>query len=615
VISQSLRIAPIIALVLALPSAVRAQEEAPGPVAGLEQSSCVICHSNPDWFGEEHVKEIVTNFAGGVHAAVDLGCTDCHGGNPDPALGQSIDEAMDPEFQPNPFIGVPTAQEVPSFCGRCHSDPSYMRRFQPDPRVDQRQEYLTSQHGQALFLRGDTKVATCISCHGIHGILAPSDPRSPVHPTNVANTCRHCHGDADYMAGYTTPDGRPLPVDQYAKWTRSVHAAAMYDKEDLTAPTCNDCHGNHGAAPPGIDSIAYVCGQCHGREAGLFRDSGKRAGFQNHEEYIEGMGPGACANCHEADSPQGKLENFVQFSECSTCHGNHAVVRPSVAMLAPLPEIPCAFCHEGGGPLDVEADGDLPEEPQKIRQHYEQTRDGLLARAREKGLEGVDLFDWMVNQALLIEPHQRGNRPAAEEAAEAEGDGGESTSPAIHAGLTLPDTLRPEFRRLFEKFRIGQTYYTYEDPATGETVKASVRRCGDCHAEEPTLAPEAVGWDTSQTYLTAMRDLTSMTARAERIMLSAKRGGVLTEEASLAIDHAVDAQIQLEVLVHTFDASEDSQFITQRKEGMDQATTALGIAQKALDELQYRRKGLAVSLIVILLVLLGLGLKIRDMSS
>lgn len=610
-------IIPIIALFLAFPTAVRAQDDAASPTVGLEQSSCVVCHSNPDWFGEEHVKEIVTNFAGGVHAAVDLGCTDCHGGNPDPALGQSIDEAMDPEFQPNPFIGVPTPQEVPSFCGRCHSDPSYMRRYQPDPRVDQRQEYLTSQHGRALFLRGDTKVATCIDCHGIHGILAPTDPQSPVHPTNVAQTCRRCHGEAEYMAGYTTEDGRPLPVDQYARWTRSVHAAAMYEKEDLTAPTCNDCHGNHGAAPPGIDSIAYVCGQCHGREAGLFRDSSKRTGFQGHEEYIEGLGPGACANCHEPDSPQGELEHFVRFSECNTCHGNHAVVRPSVAMLAPLPEIPCAFCHEPGGALATEGDGEMPEEPQRIRRHYEEVRDGLLAQAADQGLEGDGLFDWMVDQALSIEPHQLGRARATEEAEaveEAEGNGGEPTSPAIHAGLTLPDTLRPEFRRLFEKFRIGQTYYTYEDPATGETVKASVRRCENCHAQEPTLADEAVGWNTSQTFLTSMRDLTSMTARAERIMLSAKRGGVLTEEASLAIDRAVDAQIQLEVLVHTFDASEDSQFVTQRKEGMDQARTALEKAQEALDELQFRRKGLAVSLVVILLVLLGLGLKIREMS-
>lgn len=614
-IRQSLRIVPIIALILALPTSVRGQDDATEQVAGLEQSSCVICHSNPDWFGEEHIEGIVATFAGGVHAAVDLGCTDCHGGNPDPALGQSIDDAMDPEFQPNPFIGVPTAQEVPAFCGRCHSDPSFMRRYQPDPRVDQRQEYLTSQHGRALFLEGDTKVATCIDCHGIHGILAPSDPQSPVHPTNVASTCRKCHGDAEYMAGYTTPDGRPLPVDQYAKWTRSVHAAAMYDKEDLTAPTCNDCHGNHGASPPGIDSIAFVCGQCHGREAGLFRDSGKRIGFQNHGDYIDGMGPGACANCHEADSPQGQLEHFVQFSECSTCHGNHAVVRPSVAMLAPLPEIPCAFCHEADGPLAVEVSGEVPEEPQQIRRHYEETRDALLAEAADQSLEGVDLFDWMVDQALTIEPHQIGTRPTVEEAAEPAAENEAATSPVVHAGPVLPDTLRPEFRRLFEKFRIGKTYYTYEDPVTGETVKASVRRCGDCHAQEPTLTPDAVGWDASETFLTSMRDLTSMTARAERIMLSAKRGGVLTEEASLAIDRAVDAQIQLEVLVHTFDASEESQFATQTQEGMDQAMTALDLAEEALSELQYRRKGLAVSLVVILLVLLGLGLKIRDMSS
>ena len=44
-----------------------------------------------------------------------------------------------------------------------------------------------------------------------------------------------------------------------------MHHTAMVDRNDLSAPTCNDCHGNHGAAPPGVDAIANVCGTCHTR--------------------------------------------------------------------------------------------------------------------------------------------------------------------------------------------------------------------------------------------------------------------------------------------------------------------------------------------------------------
>jgi hypothetical protein len=112
--------------------------------------------------------------------------------------------------------------------------------------------------------------------------------------------------------------------------------------------------------------------------------------------------------------------------------------------------------------------------------------------------------------------------------------------------------------------------------------------------------------------LEAMRELTATTAGAERITLSARRGGVLVQDASLAVDRAVEAQIQQEVLVHTFDASESSAFAEAHEEGMEQARSALDLARAALGELAYRRRGLALTLGLILLVLVGLALKIRQ---
>ena len=588
---------------LALSCPVAAQQ-APAPQADASEAraatSCLACHGSTDWFDAEAVERIVTGFRGGAHAAADLSCHDCHGGNPDPELAEDPDAAMDAAFEPNPYRGAPERGAIPGFCGSCHSDPRFMRRYQPDPRVDQEREYWTSHHGQALQA-GDDRVATCIDCHGTHGILGPSAPGSPVHATRVAETCRRCHGDPETMAGYTTEDGRPLPVDQYALWTRSVHAAAMFEKEDLTAPTCNDCHGNHGATPPGLDSIAFVCGQCHGREAELFRARAKRAGFQTHSEYVAGLGPEACAECHEAPEPQAELVGVHTFSECATCHGNHAVVRPTLAMLAPLPAIPCAFCHEGEGPLALDV-AELPEgtvlpaEPGAVQRHYAEVRDGLLDAARGQGLEGDALFDWMVDRALEVPAH---NLPAAER----------------EAGVEAEATLRPEFERLFQKFRIGKTYFTYRDPATDQEVRAPIRRCSDCHAEEPLLGGEGVGHATGVTFLESMRELTALTARAERITLAAQRGGVLVEDAALAVDRAVDAQIQQEVLVHTFSAGEGSEFMAKHREGIEQAREALAAAQAALDELRYRRRGLFVTLALILLLLVGLALKIRQLGA
>ena len=147
-----------------------------------------------------------------------------------------------------------------------------MKKFNPALRVDQEKEYATSVHGQ-LLKTGNTKVATCISCHGVHGIRAVNDALSSVYPLNVAETCAKCHGDAAHMAEFK------IPTDQYANYKRSVHAKALYERQDLAAPTCNDCHGNHGAAPPGIASVANVCGQCHARQGELFQASPAQSGI------------------------------------------------------------------------------------------------------------------------------------------------------------------------------------------------------------------------------------------------------------------------------------------------------------------------------------------------
>ncbi|HSL83193.1 MAG TPA: hypothetical protein VLF66_10470, partial [Thermoanaerobaculia bacterium] len=283
---------------------------------------------------------------------------------------------------------------------------------------------------------------------------------------------------------------------------------------------------------------------------------------------------------------------------------------------------------EGSGPLAPEgalAVEELPEgtmvppEPGAVQRHYEEARDALLAAARAQGLEAEELFDWMVDRALEVEYH---NRPGALEGAgvgavaargsEVERHGAAPDPEAWPAGR--PSTLRPEFERLFQKFRIGKTSFTYLDPVTGEPVKGRVLRCNDCHAPEPLLAAEPAGYETGAKMLESMRELTALTARAERITLAAQRGGVLVEEAALAVDRAVDAQIQQEVLVHTFSAAEGSAFMEAHREGVGQARVALERAQEALEELAYRRRGLAVYLGLVVLVLVGLALKIRQVG-
>jgi hypothetical protein len=555
-----------------------------GPVGATDDTSCVACHGDTDLFDGDQL-EIVELWRDGVHAEAELGCHDCHGGNSDPALAEDSEAAMDPGYRENPYVGVPDRTAIPSFCGRCHSDPNFMKRFSPGARVDQESEYWTSHHGRALR-EGDTRVATCVDCHGAHSILRAGDTRSPVYPKLVADTCGRCHSDPELMAGSQLPDGRPVPVDQEARWRRSVHAQTMYGRDDLSAPTCNDCHGNHGATPPGLESIAFVCGQCHGREAGLFRASAKQDGLLDHNELLGDAGDEACAACHEAPEPASSVSGVHAFTECSTCHGNHAVIRPSVALLEPLPVTPCAFCHEPLGPL-----AEVVQEPERRQRSYQQVLESILLETT--GLEGEALYNELVGRALELEHHTVPGGAA-------DGSG---------------RALRPEVDRLFTKFRIGTTTFYYTDPITGQEVEERVVRCGDCHAAEPFLADDPQGLTTSRELLERMRELTALTARAERIALTARRGGVEARDALSHIDQAVDAQIGLEVLVHGFSPAEGSEFATKQAEGLEHARAALLAGQEGLDQLRFRRIGLAISLVFIVLVLIGIAMKIRQLGS
>ena len=263
--------------------------------------TCVACHSALP----EPLNLPVDGMKHDVHGEKGLSCADCHGGD---ATLMDV-TSMAPE---KGFRGKPKHEDIPAFCGRCHADGAYMRRFNPRLATDQLPQYWTSVHGQRLK-QGDRKVATCVSCHGVHGILPADRAQSRVFAANVPDTCGHCHSNAEYMAEYK------IPTDQEAKYKRSVHAEMLLVKRDLSAPACNDCHGNHGAFPPGVGSIAEVCGQCHANNAVFFVRSPHKAAFD-----------------------KGGLP------ECATCHSNHEIHRASDDMLGGQPGTVCQRCHQAG---------------------------------------------------------------------------------------------------------------------------------------------------------------------------------------------------------------------------------------------------------------------------
>lgn len=266
---------------------------------------CSRCHSNAS-FISKYDKSLSTNqielLKNSVHGKLSLNgtdrivqCTTCHN-----AHGiVSVKNPKSPVYPTN----------IPQTCNKCHGDAKYMRSYNPEIAVDQLQKYRTSEHG-ILNAKGDPNPAQCVSCHGSHNILSTKDVQSSVYPTNIPKTCSNCHSNKVYMKRYG------IPTDQYDKYVQSAHGKALFEKNDLSAPVCNSCHGNHGAMPPGLTSISKVCGTCHVLNAELFSESPHKKAFDEHK-----------------------------YPECETCHGHHDILPAQDKLLGVNSGAVCIKCH------------------------------------------------------------------------------------------------------------------------------------------------------------------------------------------------------------------------------------------------------------------------------
>lgn len=236
------------------------------------------------------------DFAGSTHAQAGLTCADCHGGDP-----RAVDESA---HLTDNFKRPDNKRAIAEMCASCHSDVRAMNPY--GLPADQLERYKTSKHGERLFHHQDEQVATCTDCHGTHDIHKAGSPQARTHPLNVVQTCGRCHSDAGLMAQYK------LPADAVEQYKSSYHAHLLYEKGDLSAPTCVTCHGAHGATPPGTREVGQVCGKCHGRQRELFEQS-----------------------------PHAAAASAGAFSECVSCHGHHAIGRATVELF----QTSCVQCH------------------------------------------------------------------------------------------------------------------------------------------------------------------------------------------------------------------------------------------------------------------------------
>jgi hypothetical protein len=110
-----------------------------------------------------------------------------------------------------------------------------------------------------------------------------------------------------------------IPTNQFAEYSKSIHGVKLIEENQLGAPNCADCHGVHGATPPGVKEIPLVCGTCHSQT----------------EKYFDEGRHGAA---------------MIKYGEpqCTSCHGNHAIEKSSDRMFSGRNGL-CGKCHDAGG--------------------------------------------------------------------------------------------------------------------------------------------------------------------------------------------------------------------------------------------------------------------------
>ncbi len=333
--------APAVRSPASAPAPARSPAPVPAAPAPAQPDNCVECHRNLGG----RLAAPALRIADDIHVKRGFTCAACHGG--DPSLAGM--EAMDPK---KGFVGKPKPAQLPALCGSCHSQPEIMRKFNPSIRTDEVARFLTSVHGQRL-LKGDPRVATCTSCHGVHPVLAVSDSKSPVFRSNVPATCARCHADAAYMKPYG------IKTTQYADYQASVHGEALLRRGSKQAPACNDCHGNHGAVPPGVSSVAGVCAQCHSSQRDLFERSPHKAAYA-----------------------------AMNLPQCTACHSNHRILRPSDEMVGASSPALCANCH-----AEDTAGGKAAKTIRTALEDLKSTMSGataVVARAENAGMDMTD---------------------------------------------------------------------------------------------------------------------------------------------------------------------------------------------------------------------------------
>jgi hypothetical protein len=129
--------------------------------------------------------------------------------------------------------------------------------------------------------------------------------------------------------------------------------------------------------------------------------------------------------------------------------------------------------------------------------------------------------------------------------------------------------------------------------------------CGNCHT------PQDTGGKTAVAMRESIDGLRTNYEAAHAVLSKAENAGMEVSQPLFDLNGAKTALVKARAAIHGFNLDGVN---AEVKPGLEITEKARALGLKALDELQFRRKGLAISVLIILALVVGLILKIRQME-
>jgi cytochrome b subunit of formate dehydrogenase len=217
-------------------------------------------------------------------------------------------------------------------CGECHEDVAFSSSAHPDLVCQDCHTNVGSEH-EGDDLEALTDEDSCAECHGK---LLRTLSRS-AHESDVS--CNDCHGDphnihlTDDLASAVSPVNQikqcgachDTPASLIDGYLTSEHGKALLLSGLINAPSCSDCHGDHGILPVDSDrapaahkNSPEMCGSCH-----LLLLENWKTQSAHGQQWAAGEEGPVCIDCHathEIGDPTSAASRLTSADNCGGCH-------------------------------------------------------------------------------------------------------------------------------------------------------------------------------------------------------------------------------------------------------------------------------------------------------